>query len=233
VLLRGETNRGAAWNYNRVFEVCRSPYFKWAAADDLMTPTCVERCLDTLAQAPPSVVLAYPRTRLIDEEGHEIGELDDHLATPPDASVRARLRHVVANVVYGNLAFALIRADALRQTRLHGSYPSSDYVLLTELSLAGAFVEVPEYLFLRRDHAEASRRANASLAEISAWFDPSRPPIRHELSHVLREQLAGISHANLPPVTRFEAYLTLLATSARRAAQIRTRARRLLNRARS
>ena len=29
-------NRGAAWNYNRVFELARGIYFKWAAHDDLL-----------------------------------------------------------------------------------------------------------------------------------------------------------------------------------------------------
>jgi glycosyltransferase involved in cell wall biosynthesis len=232
VVLRSPANRGAAWNFNRTFEVCRSPYFKWAAADDLMAPTCVERCLDTLTQAPPSVVLAYPRTRLIDDEGREIGELVDKLATAPDAPVHARLRHVVANAVYGNLAFALMRSEALRRTRLHGSFPSSDYVLLAELALVGAFVEVPEYLFLRRDHADASRRANVSLEEISAWFDPFGPAVRHERVRLFREHLAGISHADLPPATRLAAYSTFLSTWVRRITQVRTRVRRALSRVR-
>ena len=233
VLLRSETNRGAAWNYNRVFGVCRSPYFKWAAADDLMAPTCVERCLDALLHAPPSVVLAYPRTWLIDEEGRRVGELEDQLATAPDASVSARLRHVVMNVVYGNLAFALVRSEALRKTRLHGSFPSSDYVLLAELALVGAFLEVPEHLFLRRDHAGASRRANASMEEISAWFDPVGPAVRHESARVFREHLSGISHAQLRPATRLLVYVTFLATWAHRKALLRTRARHLIARLRA
>jgi hypothetical protein len=122
-----------------------------------------------------------------------------------------------------------MRSEALRRTRLHGSFPSSDYVLLAELALVGAFLEVPEYLFLRRDHADASRRANVSLEEISAWFDPTRPAVGHELAHVFRECLVGISHANLPPATRLLAYVTFLATWVRRTTQVRTRARRIFS----
>jgi hypothetical protein len=92
---------------------------------------------------------------------------------------------------------------------------------------------VPEHLFLRRDHAGASRRANASLEEISAWFDPSSGAVRHENARVFREHLSGISHAQLPPATRILAYATFLATWGQRRGQLRTRARRLVGRARA
>ena len=66
VLLRNEFNRGAAWNYNRVLDECQSPYFKWAAADDMLAPTCLERLHATLEASSTAVVLAYPYTRFID-----------------------------------------------------------------------------------------------------------------------------------------------------------------------
>src|SRR3982751_485615 len=39
---RNETNRGAAWNYNHVFELSRGEYFKWMAHDDLIEPNYLE-----------------------------------------------------------------------------------------------------------------------------------------------------------------------------------------------
>jgi glycosyltransferase involved in cell wall biosynthesis len=45
---RSDENRGAAWNFNRVFELADSPYFKWAAYDDLCAPHFVERCIEFL-----------------------------------------------------------------------------------------------------------------------------------------------------------------------------------------
>ena len=72
VLVRNKAELGAAWNLNHVFEYCRSPYFKWAAADDLLAPTCLERLIEVLASSPPSVVAAYPITQLIDVDGEAI-----------------------------------------------------------------------------------------------------------------------------------------------------------------
>lgn len=243
VLFRSETNRGSAWNFNHVFEDCTTPYFKWAAADDKLEATCVERCLDMLESSPPSVVLAYPRTRVIDERGEPHGELVDALTTSPDAPARARFRKVVANVLWGNLVFAVIRTEALRRTRLHGSYPSSDHVLLAELALVGSFVEVPEVLFLRRQHAGMSRRANVSVAAASRFFDPAAKPVTNEFSRIFREHLAAIERADLSRSERLGMRATFLAAWAIRRAKlnpqvmrvrstlrIRTRARGLRSR---
>jgi glycosyltransferase involved in cell wall biosynthesis len=216
VVLHSETNRGAAWNFNRAFEESRSPFFKWAAADDMLAPTCVERCLDALRAAPADAVLAFPHTRIVDGEGRVAGEYVDPLATGPDEPPHRRFARVVGKMVKGNLVFALTRADALRKTRLHGGYPSSDYVLIGELALLGSFVEVPEPLFLRREHAQMSRRANASLAEISQWFDPSARPVRSENRRLFKEYLAAIRHVDLPAAERALAGVTLVVTWGRR-----------------
>src|SRR5690348_9253149 len=67
--IRRAENRGAAWNFNSVATEGDSPYFKWAAADDVLAPTCVERCLEVLEATDDRVVLVYPETKLIDENG--------------------------------------------------------------------------------------------------------------------------------------------------------------------
>ena len=85
VLLRSETNMGAAWNLNHVFEQCQTPYFKWAAADDLLAPTCIERLIEVLENSPSSVVAAYPLTQIIDADGKAIRTHHDNLAAPPGA----------------------------------------------------------------------------------------------------------------------------------------------------
>ena len=163
VFSRSPENRGAIWNFNHVFAECRSPYFKWAAADDMLAPTCVERCLETLRAAPPAVALVYPRTTMIGPDGEVVGEVDDRLDARESSPYR-RLHHVVMNMVYGNVLFAVMRSDTLRRTSGHGSFPSGDLVLLAELALLGEFWELPERLFLRREHEGMSRKAHESTA---------------------------------------------------------------------
>lgn len=198
---RQSENRGAAWNYNRTFALSRSPFFKWAAADDLLAPTCVERCHETLAGAPASVVMVYPRTVIVDAATNAVGGWNDGL------DVRSRHPHtrfnrVVRNVVLGNGIFGLVRAEALARTRGHGNYPSADWVFLSELALLGEIWELPEPLFLRRMHENTSRVANPDLEQLSAWFDPRAAPVTNEKRRLLREYIGAIDHAKLSPVEK-------------------------------
>ena len=227
VLVRNKANMGAAWNLNHVFEYCRSPYFKWAAADDLLAPTCLERLIEVLASSPPSVVAAYPITQLIDVDGEAIRTYHDNLAAPPGAPPHLRLRQVLRNLDLGNVLFAMFRAGSLRRTRLHGSFPSGDYVLLAELALAGEFREVSEPLFLRRIHENTSTRANPTTEALTAWLDPARRPVRFKRLTLLKEHLAGIHHADLTRLEKARAYTTLCSTVAKPYTRLRRLGHRL------
>jgi len=209
--LPSDVNRGAAWNYNRALEAAAGRYFKWASHDDLCAPTYLERCVEVLDRAPDSVVLAYPKTVLIDKEGTLIGPYEDgmNLRQPePDQ----RLRTLIRNLVLSNAVFGLIRKDALSQTRRHGAYISADYVLLAELALLGQFWEIPEPLFLRRDHPGMSRRANTSTSEVAEWFETGASAHqKRAMVRLSREYLRALSRSpDLSPLERFRAYGTLL-----------------------
>ncbi len=170
---RNETNVGAAVNYNRLVDMARGEYFKWAAHDDLCAPEYLEQCVDVLDREP-SVVVCYPRTRIIDEEGRDKGEYPDdlHLDSP---RTHERFRDVMFREAGEcNAVFGLIRTPVLRRTGLIGNYPASDMILLSELALHGNFHEVPEPLFQRRDHPETSMRANVTSGDRAAWFDPEK-----------------------------------------------------------
>jgi hypothetical protein len=68
--------------------------------------------------------------------------------------------------------YGIIRAHTLAQTALLGNYIASDIVLLAELALLGEIYEVADNLFFRRDHPQKSGRANLTLADLSAWYNP-------------------------------------------------------------
>jgi glycosyltransferase involved in cell wall biosynthesis len=150
---RSTVNVGAARNYGRTFELSSSTYFKWANADDLVAPTLLERCLDTL-QRHPEAILAYPKTRLIDAGGNTIDEYQDnmHLVMP---EAWRRFETVMERLGLCNIIYGLMRRDVLARTQLMGSYIGSDHVLVAELALYGQFYEVPEILFSRRLHPQA------------------------------------------------------------------------------
>lgn len=170
---RNKRNHGAAWNYNRVFELSKGEYFKWASHDDMCAPTYLERCVKVLEQKP-SVVLCYSKTVIIDEHGSYVNKYYDDLnLASPEAHDRLR-SYLFRSAGECNAVFGVIRSSCLKKTSLIGNYNGSDMILLAHLALVGKFYEIPEELFFRRDHPRTSLRANTSDSEIAAWFDPAK-----------------------------------------------------------
>ena len=173
---RHATNLGAAHNYNSTFHRAAGRYFKWLAHDDLIADRFLERCLDRLESDTTGAALAFSKMRFIDEDGEVTGEYDAPMSWDGATPV-SRLHSLLLEPLAQSYAhrchplLGLIRSDLLRKTRLIGGYNSSDKVALVELALLGDFIEVPEYLFLRRIHAATSLNASTSARDVARWFD--------------------------------------------------------------
>lgn len=214
---RNPVNIGAAPNWNRVFELSTGRYFKWVAHDDLHEPEFLERTVDVLEQ-DPGVVLCHTQTRLIDEDGAELpfdpvrGEYLDRagngrIGPPPPGRATScdpvkRFADIFLRTVRCTDGFGLMRADMLRRTPLHRSYYSSDKALLVEIALHGRYHEVPETLFLKRDHVGTSLALSPEQQRL--WIDTSGrssrlPPRRQQYLQILR---AVTTAPGLTPVQR-------------------------------
>ncbi|MGH7770052.1 MAG: glycosyltransferase family 2 protein [Candidatus Binatia bacterium] len=158
---RNSTNIGIGRNFNRVFELSTAEYFKWASADDLCKPGHLAACL-SMMDSDETVVLVYPKTSFIDENGLPLDLKDPGWDLRSEAA-HERLRYVLRARHWVNPHYGLIRASALANTRLMPSYPGGDYRLLAELSLRGKFVEIPDNVFFRRIHPWASSQNLTNL----------------------------------------------------------------------
>jgi hypothetical protein len=65
-----------------------------------------------------------------------------------------------------------MRSDALRKTRLMGTYVGADEVLVLELALYGKFLELPRSRFYRRMHEKAFSQMKTAQ-EKQSFFDPA------------------------------------------------------------
>lgn len=203
---RYEENRGAAWNYNNVFALSKGEYFKWAAADDLMAPELIARCVEVL-DTQPDVVLCYARTKAIDGNGQVLRE---YPAKPGgnDASVHMRFYEFVCVPHPCVSVFGVMRRDVLAKTKLIGKYTGSDRPLLGELALRGRLYELPEFLFFYRNHDEQSwggkRRSHHAQ---QAWYDPKRAG-RITFPHwrLMGEHLHTIQRVSLSANDRAQCY---------------------------
>lgn len=176
---RFDHNRGVAANWNAVVRDAHGVYFKWLAGNDVMLPTLLERCAAVLQQRDDAV-LVYGRTRWIDEDGAPLALCVGDFPVTAERPHR-RFAHVAAQLAVNNQINAgLIRTDALRHTRLMGSYPAGDLVLMAELALQGKVVLLPDELFRRRAGPELSTPERTPL-QIERMYNPhARRPRRFQ-----------------------------------------------------
>jgi len=167
---RNTENVGAANNYRLALELSVGEYFRWANCDDLFAPEGLQRCVDVLDQEP-TVVLTYPKTKLIDERGEILSEYEDRLDLR-DPKASERFKKLMFGIGLVNVIYGLMRADILRQTGLLRNFPGGDIPLLAELTLYGKFWEIPEFLFFRRFHAGALSSSKEDVAATQEFFDP-------------------------------------------------------------
>lgn len=168
---RNNRNRGASWNFNRVFELAGGEYFKWAAHDDLCAPGFLRVCVSAMDH-DPGIVLCYSWTRMVDAEGRLRRNYRSPINLLSSPRSYVRFRGAVSQDPYCCYElFGLTRRAVLGQTPLIGRYTGSDRMLLANIALMGRFHEVPAYLFFSRDHPNRSIKAYPRRF-LHVWFDP-------------------------------------------------------------
>ena len=224
---RNETNIGPARNYNRCIDHASGEYFKWNPADDVCHPDFVKRCVEVL-DADHSVVLAYPRTSIIDTAGQVVGqyayEIDfDH----PRPQVRLWRMVTVNHKLHGaHELYGVMRCAELRKTPGFRAHVRGDSVLLARLVLLGRFRRIEDYLFYNRDHTDRSskylsRKAVRKGSRLSKhlgcgplpsaeWWDPSlKGRIVYPEWRVLREYVRAVQETDLPLAQKLACYRTM------------------------
>ncbi len=174
---RSDNDHGAGWNFNRVLELSRGRYFKWQAHDDLLTPTFLERTVAVLDDDDEATV-AYTHVDFIDAAGERTRTYDIHLDLDDDDRVE-RFRETTLAWHLCLEIFGLLRTSAVRRAGGMGNFGHGDGVLLAHLALEGRLREVPEPLFLSREHEGQSMRqfgyegGGNDYHRYVVWFDPT------------------------------------------------------------
>jgi len=177
-----------------VIKLARGEYFKLAAADDLCDENLVSRCVEVL-DADPTVVLAYAMTTFIDQDGSPLSITDPGWHLPME-SPQERLVYVISCGHWVNVFFGLARSRQLAATRLFPTYAGGDCRLLGELCLQGRFVEIPERLFIRRLHPEASSQ-NPDVGWQSRFFKGRSGCLELPFWHICLDHCRTILESNL------------------------------------
>lgn len=204
--IRQPRNIGLSPNHNFVAGRARGELFKWASYDDLYARDLLERCVDALDKYP-EVVLAHSWTANVDGSGTVTAAYGYPLKT---AAARApeRFRSMLFDNG-GDDDYGVIRTEVLRRTAMKDSYHHADRTIIAELSLHGAFYQVPDWLYFRREHGGQSGRVPMRLRCVT--MDPRRADrLRHPVVRLYGEYVWGyfsaIRRAPLSGADRRECY---------------------------
>lgn len=151
---RNKINLGASRNFNRVFELSRGKYFRWVSHDDVLAPEFLLRCVNVL-DSDSSIVLCYSKAGCINEHSKLVGSYD-YIGRFDSQKPNERFGDLIS-MRYPSwiIIFGLIRSNSLKNTQLFGDYIGVDRNLLAEIGLVGRMYEISDYLFFRREHAQA------------------------------------------------------------------------------
>ncbi len=200
---RNQENIGAARNFNRTFELATGEYFKWAAADDLISPDYLAKTVPVL-NTGPDVALCYTKVKVIDDDSRVVGEHLVALQHTADASPSRRFGEFIRRSPTCFQVFGLFRANVLAQTPLIASHVGSDKTLIAEISLRGKVVFLPECLFFSRQHD--GRSVKLPREKLAAWYDPRSGRSRMPTWRKWKENLAVVGRVSLPPGERIKSY---------------------------
>ena len=169
---RNKVNLGISRNYRAAFErTSETPYFKWAAYDDVLDPQYLEKCVSALDEDPTRVCV-HTFQKEIDGDGKVAGLFAElRCSDSPSPHIRfGEVIHCSPDLIF--VGDSVIRRSVLERTSLFRGYPRDDFTLLGELALYGKLFVIPEYLFSRRFHKD--RVCNTSVYNRIIVEDPSK-----------------------------------------------------------
>lgn len=215
---RNPKNLGGPKNYNRVFELSSSEYFKWAAYDDVLAPKYLEKCIAVLDK-DLSIVGCHCKTGRIDQNGTFLGYYNEGLLKRISSPKPHERFRDLMGLYYTTTPFhAVYRASLFAKSQLHGSYIGADRNLVAELSLMGRIYEIPETLFFWREHPNSytqifygSKRKHTldRLQDESAWWSKESGTYFPHWKNCL-EYFRSVNRIQLKFAERILCYLQIL-----------------------
>lgn len=182
-----DRNQGAVANFNRVLSLSTGTYFMFTSGHDVWQRDFLSKAVQVL-EHNHDVVLGAAQVAIVDNEGKTIYRMAGSLDTRKMPAKVRFLQSTQWNDVYYGLAYGLIRSDALKGLSVRRNVKAPDVVLISELSLKGAFLQIRGTThYVRRSH-------------------PVKPGV--ELTHESLERLETPSRLILPNASTYFALMS-------------------------
>ena len=227
--VRQPENLGAIGNFNALVHLANGQYFKWAAHDDLMEPSFLERCVDALDQ-DETLAWCHSKSDMIDSDGRSFRDIlppdDEELQVESDGQITwkghprdgfdsldpiARFKGVILGTNWCVDSYGLFRLETLKRTRLLLPFYGAEKVLMGEVSLLGRYHEVSELLFYQRVHDKASSNLDTAAAQASfAESNRRSTPFVATRLPILKAHFGAVARAPLSMKQKLRGFLVVL-----------------------
>ncbi len=169
---KNECRLGMVGNWRRCLQLAgKADYFAWVGDHDVWHPNWLESLVEIL-NVRKNVLLVYPQTSIIDENGHvlkkEMSSEFSSVGVSEEARVQALCLHGKG---FGNMVYGLFRTESLLRAGMFRKVIMPDVMLLLELSLQGDIYQVEQILWFRRNISSFSiARQKKSLFVKKPWY---------------------------------------------------------------
>ena len=182
---RQERNLGSAANFEYLLRVARTPFFMWAAHDDIRDRTFLETSLRLLHESADAVACSVG-VRVIDVDGVEV----KRVLPPPGLASSSHLdRARAVTKHHGHLAiYGLMRRDELGRISI-GDHFGADQAFVFRMTMMGRIVTTDQILITYRLLDIATRGAGVE----THLYDYSRTP-----TDMYRTMARDVEQASLP-----------------------------------
>lgn len=133
-------------NWGRSLDMCKSEFFSWIGAHDVLDPRYFEEALSKF-QTDRDIVLVYPRSVSIDADGNQGSPMDSDIETE-DRSEKSVMK-VAFNLTFCTAIHGVFRADVLKALPLKRII-GFDYAILFLASTYGKIKATDTIRFYRR-----------------------------------------------------------------------------------
>lgn len=113
---RQTENKGACWNFNRVFQRAHGEFFMWAAHDDIWAASFASECIAVL-EADPTVAIAHAVSVAQKADGTVVSRLQGRLYENLSHSPRERWGQALKHWELHSAICGVMRRELALQTR--------------------------------------------------------------------------------------------------------------------
>ncbi|NHI94817.1 MAG: glycosyltransferase [Candidatus Lokiarchaeota archaeon] len=174
---RNKQNIGATNNFQKTLNMAKTPYFMWAAHDDVWEPNFISELISIL-ENDKNFILSFCNFDLISDDEKDNRYKNDNSSYFLFSKIRdtyTRLKYSIhqnlAMYIYGIYRTSILKKIGGFSTRSKGGY-GDDNLLLMRLIYHGKFYMHPKLLFHKRDRSYVE--PNSKITKMIAAFSTAK-----------------------------------------------------------